>query len=139
MHLIPTIRFERTAKRTWSLLDQEGRSSGTLVRPKWYSSSAEIIAANGVYTVRSKKGWSSDLALCAEDVPIMIADYQWGGTVIKTTSGAELFRIVRKNWLSNRYSFVDPAGIMRLELSVGINWRAMERTYTFTEAGRRFG
>lgn len=134
MHLIPTFRFERTAKRTWSLLDEQGRSQGTLVRPKWYSATAEIIAANGVFKAKSMKGWTSDIALYAEDVPVLIADYQWRGAVIRSANGVELFRIARKNWFSSTYRFVDTVGVLRLEVNVGINWRTFDRTYAFTEA-----
>jgi hypothetical protein len=135
MHLLPTFRFERTAKRTWSLLDEQGRSLGTLVRPKWYSATAEIIAANGVFKAKSMKGWTSDIALYAEDVPLLIADYQWRGAVIRTANGVELFRIARKNWFSSTYEFTDASGTMRLAVRVGMDWRTLERTYTFTETG----
>jgi hypothetical protein len=135
MHIIPTYRFERTAKRTWSLLDEQGRSQGTLVRPKWYSATAEIIAANGVFKAKAMKGWTSDIALYVEDIPVLIADYQWRGTVIRTSQGAALYRIARKHWFSSTYVFTDPSGTMRLAVRVGMNWITMERTYTFTEAG----
>lgn len=135
MHIIPTYRFERTAKRTWSLLDEQGRSQGTLVRPKWYSATAEIIAANGVFKAKSMKGWTSDIALYVEDIPVLIADYQWRGTVIRTSQGTVLYRVARKHWFSNTYEFTDPSGTMRLAVRVGMNWRTLERTYTFTEAG----
>ena len=124
MHLLPTYRFERTAKRTWSLLDEQGKSQGTLLRPTWYSSTAEIIAANGLFKAKSMKGWTTD-----------IADYHWGGIVLKTVQGTVLYHIARKSWFSSTYEFRDASGTLRLAVRVGMNWRTFERTYTFTEAG----
>lgn len=132
MDHLPTIRCERTARRTWSLLDGQGRVQGILLRPQWYSINAEIITDHRVFRVGSIRAWSGDIAVYAGDVPLLRAHYQWHAVSIRDLQGNELFRIIRKNWVGRSYQFVDPSGTVRLGLRVGINWCTFDRTFTFT-------
>jgi len=69
-------RFHRTDKRTWSLIDANGKALGSLARTKWHGMGAEIMVAQGVYEVKGMKGLTSKIAVFSGDHPLHMANYK---------------------------------------------------------------
>ncbi|MCC6540996.1 MAG: hypothetical protein IT225_02130 [Flavobacteriales bacterium] len=127
MHLATSTRFHRTEKRTWSLLDHEGKVLGSLIKPHWYSSDRELVVAGGLYALRAKKRWSSELALFFGDVPLWTADLAWDRIRIMAVQGGTTYILRRKQWFSNEYHLLDLHGTVRARITTRMNWSDFER------------
>ncbi len=120
-------RFERTARRSWSLVDEAGHVLGTKVQPKWYSQRAEIAVAAGLYMVKSRKMLSRDLAVFYGDVPILIADQKWTTTSIRRQDEQQPVVVLkRKRWFSNVHDLVDASGRVRASMRRRFDWKTFE-------------
>lgn len=128
-------RFQRTDKRTWSLLDEHGKLLGSLIRPSWFSRRVELTVASGIYEVRALKPWSSAVALFSGDVPLMIARSKWRDTDVSATDGRVLFKIIRKGWFNAVYRIVDAQGMERFELRTRMSWKRFDRDHEIEPVG----
>lgn len=128
MHILPSQRFHRTDKRTWSLLDQNGALLGTLVKQKWSVVKREIIVDGRLYHAKGLKRWSSDQALFLGDVPVLVADFAWDRIRVGLpNNGGTTFIIRRKHFFSSEYHVADVDGTVRARIETRINWSDLDR------------
>lgn len=120
-------RFHRTDRRTWSLLDGNGHVLGSKGRPNWWSQRAEITVANGLYLVKGRTSWTTDLAVFFGEVPVLVGKLRWRDTAItEIGSTLPLVTLRRKHWFSNVYQLVDAQGLVRASLEIKLSWKTMD-------------
>lgn len=128
MYTMPSRRFHRTDKRTWSLLDENGTVLGSLIKPKWYASKRELVVAGGLYEVRTLKRWSSDQAVFFGDVPVLTADMAFDRIKIAYPGKADRAYLVRrKSLFSRECQVLDLNGSVHASLQTRMNWSDFER------------
>ncbi len=128
MYAIPTRRFHRTDKHTWSLLDEDGKVLGSLIKSKWYSLKREIVVSGKLYHAKALKTWSSDQAVFFGDVPVLVADFAWDRIRIgMPNNGGTSYIVRRKHFFSSEYHLLDLQGIVRARIETRINWSDFDR------------
>lgn len=127
--------FARPDKRTWSLVDANGKVLGSLVKPSWLSRRVELTVATGLYEVRPLKTWSSSVGCFFGEVPLRVAKFTWRGVEVRTTSGDVLFKIVQKGWFSSTYRIVDHTGLERYTLRTRMAWKRFDREHELVHLG----
>lgn len=129
------LRFERPDKRTWSLVDANGKVLGSLVKPSWLSRRVELIVASGLYEVRPLKTWSTSVGCFFGEAPLRVARFTWRGTEVRKTSGEVLFKIVQKGWFSTAYRIIDGCGEERYTLRTRMVWKRFDREHELVHVG----
>lgn len=125
MHLRCMRQFALTGTRTWSLLDEQGKSLGTLVRPKWYSNNAELVLPEGLLELRPRKLLHRSIAAFLGDVPLIEVQFPWRGgmVVVPVNSTGEELRVKRISWFKEEWSVTDPQRVERARIKHRFSWK----------------
>jgi hypothetical protein len=118
--------FHRTDKRTWSLLDDQGAVLGSLVRTKWHGMGAEIAVAQGIHEVRRMKGFTSKIAVFADEVPLLIARFGWKGITITDPHGQRPAVTVRREHLFSSTHVVSAEDGSLVKVRLRMSWKHFE-------------
>ncbi|MCB0769762.1 MAG: hypothetical protein KDC00_05080 [Flavobacteriales bacterium] len=121
-------QFAHTGRRTWSLLDEQGKSLGTLFRPKWYSNTAELVVTQGLLELRPRKLLHRSIAAFLGDVPLLEVQYPWRGglLLVPVNSTGEVLRVKRVSWFKEEWSVTDPQGAERARIKHRFSWKRFE-------------
>ena len=117
-------RIERTGKRSWSLLDEQGAVLGRKEQPSVWSGRAELLVAGGLYIVKRLTTWRSHHAVFFGDVPIMVAKYKIIRTeIVQPGTDVPLLTVRKKHWFSKDHLLTDPLGSVRATIRTEFNWK----------------
>lgn len=129
------LRYQRTDRRTWSLVDASGNVLGKFIKPSWMSRRGELIVPSGPYEVKPLKPWSLSVGCFFGDAPLRAAKFNWRGADVRDAAGELLYSIVPKGWFSSTYRIVDNTGLDRYTLRSRMVWTRFDREHELTHTG----
>ena len=121
-------RFVLTGKRTWSLLDEQGQSLGTLMRPRWFSNNAELVVPEGLLMLRPRKILHRSIAAFLGDVPLIEVQFPWRGglVLVPVNSTGEELRVKRVSWFKEEWRVADAQGVEHARIKYHFSWKHFE-------------
>lgn len=120
-------QFIRHSRRSLSLVDENGKSLGTMERPTWWSQRQDLLVSEGALVVRSPKFFTTTISAFLNGVALMELRFPWTGGLIITPmhlKGGE-FHIKRKNFFGGKWVILDDDGKEKARIQYSWNWKKM--------------
>jgi hypothetical protein len=129
-------RVEHVPKRTYRLLDADGRERGRLAYPGVWRETADVMVPKGLYVVRARHPFTTTQRVLYQDVEVATIHFGWNGITIRHTGRpAEDITLKKPSFWRDEFVLFDATGRERARLRSRFNWRRIDPDLELTAVG----